>query len=271
MLHEDAQALATLVNLHWAHGGWRRATEPFDASPVEIARATAAGYLFPRREVEHDPFVEEITLLAAALSLDDASRSFLASLSTHRLFLRPFLPSLLVARGLPAHEYMPGRFRGLCAVCGLREQATIDCDELNFERHKWGGVRHLDLRFIWFSLDRLAVEGGAEPADADYALLDAVLQGLRELPPCTSAPKAGVALKALKSNAAERRVLIKSLAVVGILQDPEHPGFLDGYVANDDRDLAPRRYDSGYPAGWWTSDCGVNEQAVRALFPHVAP
>lgn len=37
------------------------------------------------------------------------------------------------------------------------------------------------------------------------------------------------------SNAEERRVVIRTLGFAGILQDPSHPGFLDGFVNADDR------------------------------------
>ncbi len=270
MLNEDARALSTLINMHWRNGRWRRrGAEPFDASPVDIAHATAAGYLFPSRQVTHDNLVEETTLLASVLSLEDASQSFVASLSQRRLFLRPFLPSLVVARKLPAHEFVPGKYSGVfCSTCGLREHTVIERDVLNFERHKWGGVRHLDLAFVWFSLDRFAAEGGAEPAAADHELLDATLRALRGLAPGTSATKAEPALRMLKSNKPERFIIIESLSIASVLEHETHPGFLNDFVRFDDRDLPVRRYaERGYPAEWWTSDCGVNMEAVRGLFP----
>ncbi len=271
MLNEDARALATLVNMHWTNGGWRDRNDPFDASPEDIAHAVTAGYLFPKRGARHDQLVEEVKLLAAALSLGDASRSFVASLSRRKLFLRPFLSSLVVARTLPAHEFASSRASGACAICGLREEVTIDCDVLSFERHKWGGVRLLDLRFVWFSLERLAAEGGAEPTVADYDLLDTLLAALRELPAGTSASAAEVALRCLKSNMAERHTVIQQLSICGVLADPAHPGFLFEFVPHDARTLPSRRFlDRGYPAEWWTADCGVNEEAVRVLLsePH---
>jgi hypothetical protein len=211
--------------------------------------------------------VEEITFLSAALSLADAGRSFIASLSDRHLFLRPFLPSLVVARGLRRHEFMPGRYHQLCATCGLRERLTIDRDALNFERHKWGGVRLLALGFTWFCLDRLAAEGGATPTDKDYGQLDAMLDALRNLPPRTTATRAEVALRGLKSNKAERLVVIEALSIAGVLVDRSHPGFLEGFVLHDDREHSARTAQRGYPAEWWTSDCGVNEDAVQMLFP----
>jgi hypothetical protein len=46
-----------------------------------------------------------------------------------------------------------------------------------------------------------------------------------------------------------------------------HPGFLRSFVAFDDRVLPNLRFmDRGYPAQWWTSDHGVNADAVAALF-----
>ena len=72
----------------------------------------------------------------------------------------------------------------------------------------------------------------------------------------------------LKSNKPERFIIIESLSIASVLEHETHPGFLNDFVRFDDRDLPVRRYaERGYPAEWWTSDCGVNMEAVRGLFP----
>ena len=61
-------------------------------------------------------------------------------------------------------------------------------------------------------------------------------------------------------------------AVVDVLLDPEHPGFLDKFVPMADRSLPPKHFaDRGYPAEWWTAGLGVNADAVERLFLQLRP
>ena len=262
VLAEDRRAHLILTDMYWTSAGWRK--DPQRPADGDYRRGLDAGYLFEPAVLRHDEVVDELTTTGAS-PLRDAVQAFVASLSARRLFLRPFLPSAVVAATLPKHRFVLGRSG--CSVCGLAEKATVDLNVLNFERHKWGGVRHLDLGFVWFCLRRLEAEGGGEPGGPDEQLLLGVLDQLRQLPAGVSSTTAEAALRTLKSNKDERLALIESLAVCSVLEDPEHPGFLFRFVNEDDRRLPDQRFaDRGYPAAWWKSDHGLNEAAVTFLF-----
>ena len=251
-----------LTDMYWTSAGWR--DNPRRPADDDYQHALDAGYLFGPATLRHDEVVDELTAIGTGL-LRDAARAFVASLSTRRLFLRPFLPSAVVASTLPKHRFMRGRSG--CSVCGLAETSTEDLNVLSFERHKWGGVRHLDLGFVWFCLRRLEAEGDCKPEELDEVLLLGMLDQLRQLPTGVSSTTAESGLRALKSNKDERLTLIESLAVCSVLEDPGHPGFLFGFMNADDRQLPDQRFvDRGYPAAWWMSDHGVNEAAVTFLF-----
>lgn len=265
VLTEDKEAARTLARVHWSSFGW---TEPRERVPEdEFGRAVDAGYMFNALSLDHDDLVLRTRALAQALDLRDAVATWVSSLSTRRLFLRPALPSLVVARSLPQHSFDTRLNELRCAVCGGQPRVTIDRNVLNFERHKWGGVRNAELAFTWFCLDRLNAEGSASPTTADVGLLNDLWASLRSLPSGISLTNAEVAARGIPSSKAERHVLLEQLAVVDVLSHPGRPGFLRQFVDDADRELPPLRFlDRGYPGSWWTSDDRLSESALCDLF-----
>ena len=266
MLTQDSRARQILLDMHWSQNGWR--SPRLEPSTDDYNHALKAGYLFQPVEFGHDDLIERLKALGGSVDLVTARDALVASLVSRRLYLRPFLASVVVARSIPQHRFERGRNSGACRVCGRYEKPRReDLNVLSFERHKWGGVRHLDPLFIWFCLDRLIAEGGAEASAPDLGALKRLFDALRTLPPGTTSTKAEVALRFLPSTRDERLSLIEQLSDISVLEDPLHPGFLRSFIAFDDRALPDLRFmDRGYPAQWWTSHHGINADAVAALF-----
>jgi hypothetical protein len=266
VLAHDPKAKRVLFDSFWSAQGWRKQTP----EPQAFEYARSKGYMFPPAPVAHDWLVKEITEFGQSLAIKDVSDAFLASLTTRRLDLRPALSSLAIARHFPVHSYSPREPQTGCAVCGGRREGTEDLNVLNFERHKWGGVRLLDPVFIWFSLDRFKAEGGAEPTDADRELLLAVVDAISSLPEQATATKAEAALRAIKSSKEERFAVLDMLGTCGILAPPDHPGFATGFVQDRDRSLPAQRFiDRKYPVVWWHGRDGVDQAALRLFFPQL--
>ncbi len=138
---------------------------------------------------------------------------------------------------------------------------------LNFERFKWGGVRRDDLTYVWLDLQQFA---GADPTPAtpsDRAAFEALLDEFAAAAPGTTPPKvARTLLRGIKSNKAERSVLLDILGVCSVLQTPEHYGYAEGFVRAEDRVLPPLRFvEQAYPVCWWTAEDGVDRVAAAAL------
>lgn len=267
-LREDARGWRVLRQSFMPSGN------AFPSGPTahDLEHAKATGYLFDPIDYDHDHLISDLRAIAARESLADCAISFVASLSSRRLFLRSFLPSIVVGRSMPSHGHTPmPPHPYLCTICGaLDRYQGEDLNVYNFERHMYGGVRHLDPLYIWFCLDRLTDEGAADATERDWELLRRLLTELKALAGGTGASQAESALKALPSNRDERHTVIEILSVVSILENPAHPGFLNRFVPYEHRDLPPRRVlDRGYPAEWWTADHGVNQNSVFALFPDV--
>jgi hypothetical protein len=76
--------------------------------------------------------------------------------------------------------------------------------------------------------------------------------------------------KVLRSNKAERDVIVAILGFCGVLETRDHPGFLDRFIPVGSRVLPGRRFvDMPYPACWWTRDAGMNRDAIHEFFGHI--
>lgn len=139
----------------------------------------------------------------------------------------------------------------------------------NFERLKWGGVRHDLPAYAGFDLSQLALIDFGEPSGADYTKLRELLYVARSLPPGARLSHLTKAFAGvIPSNEPERRVLISILGYCGILIDPSKPDFRQSYVPAAAREKPPwHKDDWPYPVCWWTGEFGIADTAVADWFP----
>jgi hypothetical protein len=264
----DRQAVRTLLDAYWTPAGWR--DSPAWATD-EFEHAVSAGVMFrDPLPGDHDTVVAEVVEAAAAVSGAEVVDCFLASLTSRRLDLRSALGSYAIARHVAPHRYQEGQghIYGSCGVCGLPEAGVEnDRNVLNFERFRWGGVRRLDLTYVWLDLQQFADADRPEPTDDDRRAFERLLEQLETSPAGTTAAKAAVrSWDSIRSTKEERGVVLDILGVCSVLEAPGHTGFLHGFVHAADRVEPPLRYvERSYPACWWRSDFGVNRSAAQAL------
>jgi hypothetical protein len=257
----DERARAILFRTYWSAEGWR--PQP-STPPADAAYALAAGYLFAPETISHDALVHRVQKALRAVSLADVWSAFLASLSTRRLDLRSAFGSYAVAHHLPLHAYEDEPQGRRCRICGNHDPILCDWSVLNFERHKWGGVRHTQLGYMAFDLEQLAQAEPVTPTREDQAIFQRILQIAGYLPPHARLSDLVRAMApVLPSNQAERRVLLELLGYWDLLIDPAHPGFSQAFIVPSQRDL--RAGDWAYPVCWWRGRHGVNKAALAAF------
>lgn len=261
-------SVRTLMDTFWSSRGWNSSPK-WPAEP-ELRDAIRRGVMFaaPQR-LDHDGWVDAAKKAASLVSAEEIEDAFLASLTSRRLDLRSALSSYVVATRLPAHPYRQDAPDPMCSECSLYTDEQ-DLNVLNFERFKWGGVRHDQVDYVAFDLEQFRraprIEATRQDIDAGRRLLDE----LRLLPPGTGAPAAAKQLRSLKGNQAERGVLLDILGVCSILQTPDHRGHIPQFVPYRARELPPHRFvDRAYPVCWWTSDHGINDSAVAKVLPRL--
>ena len=147
----------------------------------------------------------------------------------------------------------------------------ISLSELNFERFKWGGVRHDQPLYAALDLELFSSFGACQPTHDDVATLRQLLQVIQDVPGTTTAADLQKHLSpVLRSNKAERDISIGLLGLCGVMATREHPGHYPAFVAYSNRQLPARCFvDMAYPACWWRGDDGLNEQAIDFWFGHL--
>lgn len=270
----DKKAKNILFKTYWGSDGWLPAPK---TEPQDFAYAKAQGLMFDPVSIGHDQCVGEVLDLVKRIPPAKAARAFVASLSTRRLDWRSGVASYHLACQMALHPYTPavcghsylpdGTITATsytCAVCrdvvpgltvGDDQYTDVNLNVLNFERIKWGGVRHGKLIYAWFDLQELLRADIPDPNEEDVAILQAIL-GIIEL--SQAGDHAGTLEKrlagVLKSSKNERRVIIDVLAHLDVLKP-----------ASFERPVHSRSDWSGAAACWRGED-RFNHEAVRKHF-----
>lgn len=154
----DKRALKILFDTYWEPSGWKAAAigGKAETPPADFEYALKAGVMFHPSRLSHYGALKQIAALRNEIAPREVGEAFIASLGNTPLALRSALGGYAVALNMPSHPLSPKGASTHCEVCGIYESdSEEDLNILNFERHKWGGVRHEDPRYIAFDLDRL--------------------------------------------------------------------------------------------------------------------
>ena len=266
----DRRALKALCDTYWTSAGWRDERSR-STPPDEFAYAKQAGVMFDPVRVSHDDIVKRVIAAVRGVKRQAVADAFVVSLSSRRLDLRSALGSFAVFQHIGKHS--APHEREPCQVCGAyrdRKQRE-DLNVLNFERFKWGGVRHGQPLYASMDLELFRKLARVTPTPEDVAVFKGVLKAIEAAPVKTSsAVLQKYMAKAFKSSKAERDVSVGILGYCGILVTEAHPGFMRRFVPWSERELPERHFvDMAYPACWWQRSDGINQEALAYWFGHV--
>ena len=269
----DTKALKILLNTYWNSGsGW---IDPIDAPTSDAERdyAVKAGYMFQPKTIGHQGAIKELLKTRSNLSAERVVNGFLASLSSRRLDLRSALGSYSHAQHMSDHNFNASAVftHDTCSICGMGEnESTHDLSVLNFERFKWGGVRHSNPVYIAFDLERFGSCDALPPTKTDLSIMKEILLLIDSLPDGTSLKTLEKSLGKLPvdfpSNKGERENLMQILSYCGILQPADCPSFWNIYIDFDTRGDELPDSDWNYPISFWRGH-GVNRDALNSWFP----
>jgi hypothetical protein len=227
--------------------------------------------MFDPITVTHDEIVDRAVEIAANTRPVDVADAFLASLTTRRLDLRSALGSYAAVRHLKRHKL--AATARCCEKCGEYRggKKSEDLNVLNFERFKWGGVRHDSPLYAWFDLERFSESERLRPSSEDEDCLATILGVASSLSLEAKLAELVRAIAPLvKSNADERRVLISILGYAGVLQPKSQPSFFGAYVSESEREQTPwSKDDWPFPIQWWRGADGVSWDVAHYWFPRL--
>ena len=259
-------AIKILLSGYWGKEGWK--TPDFSADEMRLL--DEAVLLRPTESLDHDGALKWALSARRGVTPASVADAFLFSLSTRDLRYRSALGSFAHLQHMPQHKQKTaeGFFSDICTVCGFDEAQgnRIDFGTLNFERHKWGGVRHDHLVYMAFDLEQFQKLPALNPTEEDRQILKQIFDA------ATSSKNVSALQKALgpiiKSNKAERENLCQILAYAGILQPADCPSLADAYVQWDNRGDGSPQSEMNYPLGWWAG-LSYCEAGVTYWFPNL--
>jgi hypothetical protein len=263
----DKRAVQILFNMFWSPSGWRPEQEQ-SVSAAEFEYAKSQGVMFDPSATSHQDVVERLLRAVNSLTPQEVGDAFLASLSSRRLDWRSLLGSYTVFRHMPSHD-ATGAIR--CDICGLYLNGSAnDLNVLNFERLKWGGVRHGYPVYALLDIDIFRAMPRPVPTQEDLVIFKSIIASISAAPANARSATLNTNFpRELRANKAERDVMIGMFGFLGVLATEEHPGFARKFVRADSRKLPGRRFvDMAYPACWWHKQDGVRFEPLKEYFGH---
>lgn len=227
---------------------------------------------------KHDDLIREIKRLQRNIKLGDVVKCFVSSLSNHRLDLRSYLSSYVLATNLPSHKYtIIKESQGYahadyyCGVCGSVEfDEDIMVNNLHADKLKYGGVNLLAAKYILFDLQEFQTIIPPEPSEKDIKILKELIDIIRNL---NESERISILEKklapVLKSNKWQRRGLPEILAIIGVLYVDGVEHFGKNYVWESKRfwALSDVANDWKYPIFWWgRKPIKVDENTLKYYF-----
>lgn len=207
----DKKAKSILFKMHWTSKGWiDRNNRRID--PSDFAYAKSKGLMFDPLVISFEELAERLTTVTERLSPGRIGDAFLSSLSTQRLEWRSALASYAHAR----RELDEG-------ILTWHDTGPKDLNVLNFERIKWGGVRHHDSLHNLMDLELLEKDEVPQPTEEDIHILQQILHTIDNAAPKDTPGALRDQLKLVcKGSRQEIGTLLEILGCARILEPLEH-------------------------------------------------
>lgn len=278
------KGLNILLKTYWSSNGWKDGT--ISEEEFEIAKNEGVMFDYPDYAT-HDEAINKLRQILSRINQEDVANAFLYSLSTRTLEYRSALGSFYYAKAIPAHRLNENISMVVppshptahthCYLCGWRAWKTnpSELDKkwgtnvFNFERYKWGGVRHTSLDYALFDLEQFIDLPKVIPNDNDKDILKKILSCVSELEPHNKAGKLRdsiIANKILKCNKDEVSVILNILGICGILANNNHPSYEDRFVDEHLREPLEMKNDFKYPVNRWVASDRINHLQFEKVF-----
>ena len=264
--------LKILLKAYWSNEGCKNGSVSVD----DFLIAKKEGYMFDYpKYISHDEAVKKLIDLVKKVDKNDVSNAFLYSLSTRRLEYRSILGSYYYAKAIKKHEILPDKEDNprSCYVCGWRKWSTEPDDYdrreglnvFNFERYKFGGVRHTKLDYAIFDIEEFL----KLPTAKDKIILKKILKVIEKMQPSDKAGKFRDTIlkeKIFKTNKNEVSNILDLLGICGVLASNDNPCYEDKFVNECNRDPLEYKNDFSYPINRWHVSDGINKEKFEKVF-----
>jgi hypothetical protein len=240
--------------------------QPQDTSPEDFARLKATGLAFDDIKMAHDELVKWAFSEFTKCDKQSVADSYLIGVANNQPYLRTALAASAVMTRFPKHAYQTITDYQ-CSICAELPNPKIDLTFVN--RCRWSGsLIGREPSSLAFYLQQHNADEIDEPTDADIQKFVDVLDVIGACPPeekPSTLYKKIRQIPGLKMSDEEGRHFLNTLGYAGILQTPEHQGFIYKYIGH----IVPTKSHSSdwhYPVDFWTGKNGVNTDALKYWF-----
>jgi hypothetical protein len=275
----DKKALKTLLNVFSFYG-----TKGFaPGKSKEFVYAKSAGLMFDNIRMSHDDGIAWLLQIRHKVQKEKVTDLFLSSLSSRRLDWRSGLSAYAIAMKFPDHKLENKEDWGsYCRICGDHSYEIEQERELNLYNHKrfsTGGYEsmHSSPDALAFYLEQIVRLEHKTPTKDDLAIWNEIVNLLCRSQDFKSANDLERGLstrKIFKSNKIERRTILETLSLAGIIASEEHKGYFPDFIPQIKREKRPNGAspnDWCYPILWWKGSDGINTKALEFWFKGYAP
>ena len=268
------KAVKTLLNVFSFYTN--KGFQPGKSKEFEFAKAE--GLMFDNIKMTHDEGIAWLLEVRELVLKEKVTDLFIASFSTRRLDLRSGLAAFAIARYFPKHKLDNKEDWGhYCRICGDHSYELHQERELNlynYKRFSTGGYEsmHSSPDAIAFYLDQInrLVHVKSTPLDIEiWNKIKSIVLESHNYKSANDLEKALGKLKVFKSNREERRALLETLSLIGIIETKEHKGYFEKFMPQIQRERRPSGATPNqwcYPILWWKGKDGINEKALEFWF-----
>ena len=216
----DKKAKDILFKTYWTSSGWVR-DENRKIEEADFKYAKEKGLMFDPLTISKADLISKLGSAIQTISKKKVTAAFLSSLSNKRLDWRSGLGSYENAKRLLTEKDINDYYYG--------HGDNEDLNVLNFERIKWGGVRHYSGLYNWLDLGLLEKENIPTPTKDDIEIFRNILKVIDNSEHGETPSKLRDRLtEAFKGSKNERHVLMEILGCADILKplrfDRKEPG-----------------------------------------------
>ena len=224
----------------------------------EIAYAKEQGAILENLPISSEEAISILTQSLKYISLNDVANAFLYSLSTRDMEYRYILASYVYA--VSWLKFDRGRTD--------KVPSQLNRKFYNWVKYKGGGIWG-EIGKPIFYLNEFTHMDKKIPTNIDKDILEKIIS----ISSTMSDQSTGIMLckkiqesKLLPCNKSEIIGILETLAICGILETPEHKGYIHSFTTPLMRDTGNLKQSLSYPLNWWHGENKVNYDNCYRVF-----
>jgi hypothetical protein len=162
----DKKAKEILFKTYWNATGWIDSKDR-KIENDDFVYAKQKGVMFDPLTITKDDILIRLQKIIETIPLKKVTDAFLSSFTNSRLDWRSGLGSYANAKRLLMENNFDDYYYG--------RGTDIDLSIMNFERIKWGGIRHNNGTYNWLDLTLLNLENVTKPKTQDIKIFQSIL------------------------------------------------------------------------------------------------